>query len=880
MLQPQVVLKITPPRLPRTAVARRSLARLWDDVQDRTAVLVSAPRGFGKTTLLAQWRRAWLERGAFVAWVTLEAQDMPARFAESLLAALQAASARSTLSALQAELGSIQPGRETEVLTSMLAEIANFATQTVIVFDDADRLPAATLERSLTYLLYNAPPNLRLAVGSRGALPLTVTDLLASGDLLALGVDELRLTIDDSVELLQARFGDRISLDDCVRLHEFTEGWPLGLQMAAATIERAPQLRPAIADLSGRHGDLERFFLESMLTRLPAEVADFLVRSSILESMTPELCAAVTQSPTASASLEQLMRETPIVSVGEGQGWIRLHSLAREFLVGQFGKLPLAERQALHARAATWYAERKMLREAARHAFAGGDEARAVRYAAECLRVMVREGRLSEAREWSARLPPEELDRDMTLRLTVAWLKALGEAPEDAFATVRAIAAEPAASPINRFEAGLIGACAAVFCDQPAVVRDCLDSWESPPPSATPLHYVSQANPLSLPLLYRGATQQARTLIEQAVRTAAHEPSMHLAQAFANVIVGLTYLWEGRPIKADEALQPALEIAERDAGRRSPIAAMLAGALAAVAFERDQLARSRALLANRLDVIDRVGLPDTVLLAYRTLGDLALANGEERRAFDIFDGLRALGAARRMPRLVLLSLVEQARIHATRARPETASALIAQVEALAPEFERHELTPFQPYYRMKSALAQTYVALATFDTARAERCLAEAAPLAQQINRGRDVIVIKALQAVTLHRQRQREARAKLIEARDLARLNGLERLVNDLHPLVDEILGETPPRPVVAAAAAPAASPAPAVVVSGGLLTVKETEVLRLLASSLSNKLIARTMDISDETVKWHLKNLFSKLNAGTRKHAVDRARLLGLLT
>jgi LuxR family maltose regulon positive regulatory protein len=745
------------------------------------------------------------------------------------------------------------------------------------VLDDADRLPAATIEESVTYLLYNAPPNLRLVIGSRGALPLAATDLQASGDLLTLGIDQLRLTVDDSIESLRARFGERITLDDCVRLHEFTEGWPLGLQMAASTIERAPQPRTAITELSGRHGDLERFFLESMLSRLPADLADFLVRCSMLESMTPDLCAAVTESPAASASLEQLMRETPIVSVGEGQGWIRLHSLAREFLDGRFGRLPAAEQRALHMRAATWYASCHMLREAARHAFAGGEEAQAIRYASECLRVMAREGRLAEAREWSARLPTEELERDITLRLTVAWLKALGEAPEDAFALVESIAGDASVGPIARFEAGLIGACAAVFCDRPALIADSLAGWDAPPPSATPIHHVSFANPLSLAQMYAGLTQQARARIEQAGRIASNEPSMHLPQAFSDVIVGLSYLWEGRPPKAEEVLQPALDATERDSGRRSPIAAMLAAALAAVAFERDQLARARALLANRLDIIDRLGLPDTVLLAYRTLGDLALAEGDERHALDVFDGLRLIGETRRMPRLVLLSLAEQARIHATRARPETASALVAQIEALAPDFERHELQPLLPYYRMKLTLARTYIALATYDSKGAERLLAEAEVLARQLNRGRDAIVIKALQAVALHRQHQREARATLVKARELAQLNGLERLVSDLHPMVDEILGAAPARS--AAPALPAASAAPSVAISGGLLTAKETEVLRLLAGSLSNKLIARTMDISDETVKWHLKNLFSKLNAGTRKHAVDRARLLGLL-
>ena len=139
--------------------------------------------------------------------------------------------------------------------------------------------------------------------------------------------------------------------------------------------------------------------------------------------------------------------------------------------------------------------------------------------------------------------------------------------------------------------------------------------------------------------------------------------------------------------------------------------------------------------------------------------------------------------------------------------------------------------------------------------------------------------MVKGLQAILMHRRRDPAARARLQEVRDLAAINGLERLVRDLHPLTAQILGETPAREPAVRPMKPAAPERNTVAVSGGLLTSKETEILGLLSNGLSNKLIARSMDISDETVKWHLKNLFSKLNAGTRRHAVDRARLLGLV-
>lgn len=878
MPDPRYILKTTPPRLARAAVVRQALARRWEDAQDCTAVLVSAPRGFGKTTLLSQWRRAWLERGAFVAWVTLDAQDSPPRFAEALVLALHAASGRGNQHALTAELGAVDPAPETEVLTALLGEIAALATPTVIVLDDADRLPTATLDQSLSYLLLNAPPNLRLVIGSRAGLPLPTTELRARGELALIDAEDLRLSLADTTEVLQRKFGDRISLDDCVRLHEMTEGWPIGLQMAASTIERAPQLGAAIAELSARQGDIERYFLESMLSQLPPHLAGFLVRCSILESMTPALCAALVDDPAASAHLEQLMRETPIVLAGEGQGWLRLHTLARDFLQGRFEELPVAERHRLHGRAAAWYAASGHLREAARHALEGGDEAAALAYAAQSLRETARQGRLAEAREWMHRLPASAFDRDVDLRMSAAWIEALGDSALDAFPMVDPIIADSRVGPHVRFEAALIGCAAALFCDRPGLIIDYVAPWNELPATATPLHVVAHANPIANFDLFRGATDQVRRRLEAIPRNDDSEGSMRLAAGYADVLIGLGHLWEGFPVRADGYLQPVLERAEREVGRRSAMAAMFAGVLAGAVLERDQPARARALLADRLDIIDRVATPDAILVAYRTLADLALLDNQEQRAFDVLGALRELGARRHIPRMTVVSLAEQARIHAIKGRRETAAALLAQLGAVVAEFERPELRPLQPYARMKEAIAGAYVAMAAHDDARAEAALHKAAGLAATISRGREIIMVKALQAVVMERQGQSGARAKLLEARELASLHGLERLIRDLHPAAAALLGE--PAPSAPAAPAAAAAERAVVAVSGGLLTAKETEVLRLLASGLSNKLIARTMDISDETVKWHLKNLFSKLSAGSRRHAVDRARLLGLVT
>ena len=480
MSDPQLILKTTPPRASRSALPRDRLARLWRDIHDRTAVAVIAPRGFGKTTLLVQWRRLWLENGALVAWLALDAQDEPARFARALLHSMRVASGRATFDAVALQyLG--QADRELDALTGLLSEIANLATPTVLMLDDAERLPETTVRESLAYLLHNAPPNLHIVIGSRTPLAVQTGELAAHGNFAAVKSQDLRFELEESVAFLGKRFGGRLTLDDCVRLHEATEGWPIGLQLAAASIEREPDLPAAVAALSARHGDIERYFIESLFSRLDATVTDFLTRIAILEEIDPDLCEVVTGERSAAALIEQMMSETPILTVAEMRGWIRLHPLARDFLLGRFEQLPEAEQRLLHRRAAGWFAARQRFHEAGRHALAAGDEPLAQTCAERCLLDLTKQGMLAEARDWLARLPSEAVASDVDLRITAGWIMALGDRPAQALDSASALAHDPSAPPPVQFEAALVGATAAAYEDRPGIIAALLERWKEPP---------------------------------------------------------------------------------------------------------------------------------------------------------------------------------------------------------------------------------------------------------------------------------------------------------------------------------------------------------------------------------------------------------------
>ncbi len=664
--------------------------------------------------------------------------------------ALRSATGRDafTVAAMQ---GRLQEHRELDALTALLAEVAGLATPTVVILDDAHRMPQLALSEMLSYLLNNAPPNLQFVVGTRRPLDLTLADLLASGQLASVGVDDLRLDADESREVLRARFGCRISMDDAARIHELTEGWPLGLQLAAATIEAASNQQAAIGQLSARRGDINRFFFESMLSRASPDEAAFVVRISILESMNADLCAAVTGYPDAARVIDAAALNSPVVTQSEDRQWIKLHAMARDFLLGHFDKLPVEERRGCYERAAAWYADHDQFQEAARHAWAAGNEALAVAHATRCLRDIAREGRLGEARDWIRRVPDSVMARDVGLQITGAWISALGDDPESVPAVIERILQLPDCNEAARFEAAMAAAAAAIFCDKPGLVPAALRDWDDPLPGATPLHVMSMANSRATFALHSGEAERARQLLCPCMSSASREPSMRLPMAFADMTLALSHIWDGSPLRAESILQPAIATAEREMGRRSVVAAMFAGTLSAARYLRGDVDAALALLAGRLDVIERVGMPDPIVLAYRVIAESSIFRGEDARAMEALESFHDLGVARAMPRLVFSSLVGQVRAHVQQSRIATAADRLADAVALRSVFEAPAYRPFLGLVDRRLAVATAWVCLSRGDPEGAEVALAPLDQVKAGPGRSPDGLAARALQALALH---------------------------------------------------------------------------------------------------------------------------------
>ena len=884
-LADDLLLKVTAPRVPRHHLAR---PRLRADTErfDKPVVLVQAPPGFGKTSLLAQWRREHLARGAVVAWLSSQSRDDPQRLVQGLALAVRTASGRPTFGHTLFQAAAPDG---LEGVTSWVAEVAQAAFDVVLIVDEAERLPPPARE-ALAYLLRNVPPNLRALVAARTDCRLGIEDLIDYGECTVVAPELLRFQLDETMELVHGRFAARVDRDAVARLHEQVEGWPLGLQLALSVMAASSDPQAEITAMA-RHGSaLRDRFVNLLLANLdPADVA-FLGRIAMLDDLHPDLCSEVAQADDAPERLSRMASDTPIFVAGEASAWLRMHALARDELRRRFGTLPAREQAALHARAAGWLADHGLVEAAARHAFTSGQAEKAYELAERSLyETLMARGRHGSVLEWLSRLPAAEVDRRPRLLLAAAWTLALSERHEEASRLVERILAQPGADAARRCECALILSGAAVYADDLDRFAELHDPWGVDPPLSDPLLLLVHANRSAFRTLIEGEPALARLRLQQAPRGDLGSAPGYISH-WGDFIVGLTYLWEGQVLLAEQLLRPTLARADGDLGRRSPFACMMASVLAAALWERDLPDEAAAILANRLDVLERSGLSEAVMLGFRTMARMAGAEGAEHRAVELLGALDAVGIARHLPRLRITSLSDQVRLHSHRFRAETCRDLCRQIDALLADPATPQGRLWQRTAVLLQDVAQGHSAIAAQEWRRAIEPLTRGEARARELKLGRLRIELMGLLALALDRCGEKSL-GLLREAAGLAQTYGLQRVFADAHPALGDwarqALAGEPRGP--GARTGPSATPARAAPrppetaktrsTPSMALTPKEREVLALLARNLSNKEIGLAMEVGEETIKWHVKNLFDKLDAGTRKQVVSRAHILGLL-
>ena len=407
--------KLAPPVARARVVERRGvLDRLAGSTEQ--LVVVSAPAGTGKTTTLQQWVDADARPAA---WVQVDEADAdPVVFLAYLSRALSAVAPVDD--AVERSLRLAAPPVQERVLP-LLAEALAAAGPFILVLDDTHLLGSSRAWEVASFLLRNLPPGAQLAVGTRTDPPLHLARRRASGELLEIGVRELAFDRDEAVELLRLH-GLALDDGDVDRLLRATEGWATGLRLAClAAGGRSPQ--EWLAQVRGDRREVASYFTEEVLERQPEEVQSFLLETSVLTELTPDLCALVTGRDDAGELLARAAREELfVVPLGEQMSHYRYHHLFAEMLEAELARRRPGRPAESHRLVARWYAERDLPDPAVYHLLAAGDIAAAGDLVAASWPAAWTRGQAETVRRWLESFTDRQILQHKPLTLTAGWI--------------------------------------------------------------------------------------------------------------------------------------------------------------------------------------------------------------------------------------------------------------------------------------------------------------------------------------------------------------------------------------------------------------------------------------------------------------------------
>jgi LuxR family transcriptional regulator, maltose regulon positive regulatory protein len=874
-------LYVPPPR-PRVVFRPRLIERLNEGLH-RRLTLISAPAGFGKTTLLGEWLAA-CEREA--AWLSLDEGDNdPTRFLAYLVAALRTIAAdigEGVLGALQ----SPQPPPTESILTALLNEITAIRDDFVLVLDDYHVIDARAVDDALAFLLEHLPPRMHLVIATREDPRLPLARLRARGQLSELRAADLRFAPSEAGEFLKGAMGLDLSAEDIAALETRTEGWIAGLQLAAISMRGHKDATSFIQSFTGSHHFVLDYLVEEVLQQQSESVQAFLLRTSILDHLCGPLCDAVLQAPSASGqeTLEYIEHANLfLVPLDNERRWYRYHHLFADLLrqrlhqgtassTGNEGR-GVAE---LHVRASQWYEDNGLKVEAFQHAAAANDVERAERLIeGEGVPLYFR-GTVAPVLKWLESLPKTALDTRPSLWVMYASVLLLVDhtAVEQKLQAAEAALQGTESDDRTRDLVGRIASMRATL----AVIQH--DAETIIAQSRRALEYL---HPDNLPV--RTATTwtlgHAHQLQgDRAAASRAYAEVISTGKSFGDSVYTIAATINlGQLQEADNQLSLATRTYRRvlqlAGDPPQPIACEACLGLARITYQWNDLDAAEQHGQQFIQLTRQMGSVDSFASYDVFLARLKLARGDVAGAVAILtraeEFVRQHNFAFRMPDVAaaqVLTLLRQ-----------------GNLEAAAHLAETHDLP-----------LSQARVHLAQGDTPAA---LAVLEPLRRQAEAKGwedERLKVMVLQALAHHAHGEKEEAVQLLgDALALAEPGGFIRIFVDEGRPMAQLLSEAAAHGIMpdytgkllAAFEAEAQkredkSYSPPARLAQPLtepLSQRELEVLQLIAQGLSNREISERLFLALDTVKGHNRRIFGKLSVQRRTEAVEKARSLDIL-
>jgi len=886
-----LVAKTTPPAALAWQVPRLQLQERVCREGAEKVVLVQAPAGFGKTTLMLQIMEDVRARNIPTAWLTVDAADNDVgRFLSFLDAMLDR-----TLddSALTEESPS-------EVATGIVAldlieRVACARVPFVLFVDDVEAINNSASLAVLRQLIENLPAGGRIVMGSRTVPDVGAPGLLGRGQLLVVDPVQLRFSVDETGDFLLSKRGLRLLTADVVRLQKVTEGWPAALWLASLALERRENAVDLASHFSGSHVLVADYLAEEVLAQQSTEIREFMIRSSVLHQLSAPLCDALLNRSDSHEMLDLLQRSNLLVQrVGKDGQWFCYHSLFAGFLRTRLEREYPQDIPDLHRAAARWYEAQRRPVPAVEHALASGDYDYALPMLERVADQFLEGGRVRLLVRLLELVPTQELARWPHLRLVLAWALSFTRGGQAALNLLDRIEKENSLPPPLDAHAFALRPMLLTMLDRfdeaYAAAQSSVDRVSSELAFPFSILRTSLAN-LHMVM---GKYSNAREVLD---RNHAHPgaPTGPIMTIFSQCVEGAIDLLHGRIRQATARFKYSAEIGSQRVLTDTNGNAMAGILLAEVLYERDQLEEAERLLNVYVPLMQELGMTDHLVCGHRNLARIAWHAGDRDRALLALTEMECIGHRLSLPRLVANAQLERARLALwqndakaarealQRARSATDWNLVMSRSLLGNDMDT--LSEGHLRWMIHSGSADEAAAMLKQELERAEAA-----------RRHRRALKLRILLALAL--ERAGNPKASLRMARDALRFGAqenfvrvfldegepMQRLLQKLSAAQQTELDETATlaeylKRLAGERAMPVESGVPAPGMSE-TITKKELEILQLLAEGLSNLAIAGRLFVSETTVRTHLRNINAKFGVHNRTQAIATARKLHLIS
>jgi LuxR family maltose regulon positive regulatory protein len=908
MAGPLLETKLQVPRPRRDLVARPRLSERLSRGAESALTLVSAPAGFGKTTLLADWLATTAAKGRSAAWLSLDQRDNdPALFWTYLVAALKTAAPGVGADALSL-LQSPQPPIEAVVAT-LLNDLSAFSNDVVLVLDDYHLIDAREVQDGMAFLLEHLPPQIHLVIAGRADPALQLARLRGRGELIEVRAADLRFTPEEVAAYLNGAMGLALTAQDVAVLEGRTEGWIAALQMAALSMQGRDDVAGFIAGFAGDDRYIVDYLAEEVLKRQPEHVQHFLLQTSILDRLSGPLCDAVTGQDGGKATLAALERGNLfLMPLDDHRRWYRYHRLFADVLQAHLLDERPDDVPELHRRASDWYEHNEDRFEAVGHALAGEDFERAADLIELAIPALHQGRQDATLRRWLAALPDEvirvrpvmsvalvgvlmsdgELEGvEARLRDAERWLDWATksgpgrEAPSAAMVVVDEVAFRRLPGAIAMYRAGhaqVRGDVAGVLTHAPRAL-ELADEDD---------HVGHGAAAALLGLAYWTSGDLAAAHRWYAEGMASLAKAGHVADVIGGAItLADIQIVQGRLGEATSLYEEGLQRATEHGAPALRGAADMHVGISQLRYERNDLDDAMQHLRMSRDLGEHAGFPQNRYRWRVAMARIRQVQGDPGGALDLLNEAERLYAGDFSPNVRPVPAL-RARLWVAQGRLNEALGW-ARERDLSVEDDLGYLHEFEH-------ITLARVLLARYAAERAgRRPLDEATRLLRRLLRaaedgGRTGSAIEILVLQALAHQAPGDiptALASLQRALTLAQPEGYVRVFVDEGPPMAALLKAAwkqgiAPNYVRRLLTAINNTEGTQSVQQGLIepLSERELDVLRLLGSDLGGPDIARQLIVSLNTVRTHTNHVYAKLGVNNRRAAVRRARELGLLS